>query len=99
MRYLEDVYVQEFIAELDRKSTRLNSSHLGISYAVFCLKKKKDYTSQDGDSYGILHDGYDRQAEEQGYETRIDIRLLAGILSPVSRTERARVVTDTSSYP
>src|ERR1035441_10789852 len=27
----------------DRKSTRLNSSHLGISYAVFCLKKKKDH--------------------------------------------------------
>src|SRR5436853_3727832 len=26
----------------DRKSTRLNSSHLGISYAVFCLKKKKN---------------------------------------------------------
>src|SRR5262245_63707539 len=26
--------------EVDRKSTRLNSSHLGISYAVFCLKKK-----------------------------------------------------------
>src|SRR2546430_10001496 len=31
-------------AELDRKSTRLNSSHSQISYAVFCLKKKK--TSQ-----------------------------------------------------
>src|SRR5256885_4534149 len=29
----------------DRKSTRLNSSHLVISYAVFCLKKKKKYTS------------------------------------------------------
>src|SRR5258705_6334267 len=28
-------------AREDRKSTRLNSSHLGISYAVFCLKKKK----------------------------------------------------------
>src|SRR5258705_2742331 len=27
--------------EEDRKSTRLNSSHLGISYAVFCLKKKE----------------------------------------------------------
>src|SRR5262245_62536202 len=27
-------------ASIDRKSTRLNSSHLGISYAVFCLKKK-----------------------------------------------------------
>src|SRR5262245_62666468 len=30
----------------DRKSTRLNSSHLGISYAVFCLKKKKKTTDQ-----------------------------------------------------
>src|SRR3712207_8102586 len=28
-------------ADLDRKSTRLNSSHANISYAVFCLKKKK----------------------------------------------------------
>src|SRR5699024_12289865 len=30
--------------DLDRKSTRLNSSHVSISYAVFCLKKKKVYT-------------------------------------------------------
>src|SRR3712207_8320514 len=30
-------------AGLDRKSTRLNSSHANISYAVFCLKKKKKY--------------------------------------------------------
>src|SRR5262245_65333759 len=30
----------------DRKSTRLNSSHLGISYAVFCLKKKKKKKAQ-----------------------------------------------------
>src|SRR2546426_2590337 len=29
----------------DRKSTRLNSSHLVISYAVFCLKKKKNHTA------------------------------------------------------
>src|SRR5256885_9962968 len=29
---------------VDRKSTRLNSSHLVISYAVFCLKKKKKYS-------------------------------------------------------
>src|SRR5688572_31518926 len=29
------------LADLDRKSTRLNSSHSQISYAVFCLKKKK----------------------------------------------------------
>src|SRR5688572_32351192 len=32
---------QQLEAELDRKSTRLNSSHSQISYAVFCLKKKK----------------------------------------------------------
>src|SRR5256885_12719135 len=31
--------------DLDRKSTRLNSSHLVISYAVFCLKKKKTHKS------------------------------------------------------
>src|SRR2546426_4968371 len=30
-----------YLIEIDRKSTRLNSSHLVISYAVFCLKKKK----------------------------------------------------------
>src|SRR2546422_6189211 len=34
----------------DRKSTRLNSSHGYISYAVFCLKKKKEYTRED--TYG-----------------------------------------------
>src|SRR3712207_7241331 len=32
---------QEWQDRLDRKSTRLNSSHANISYAVFCLKKKK----------------------------------------------------------
>src|SRR5689334_24312225 len=37
-RYL----VSEREEELDRKSTRLNSSHSSISYAVFCLKKKKN---------------------------------------------------------
>src|SRR5262245_12522423 len=36
-----DFEVFQGIAREDRKSTRLNSSHLGISYAVFCLKKKK----------------------------------------------------------
>src|SRR5947199_6043170 len=37
----ESVYYRNLLASCeDRKSTRLNSSHLGISYAVFCLKKK-----------------------------------------------------------
>src|SRR5437899_8168694 len=34
---------------VDRKSTRLNSSHLGISYAVFCLKKKKTSSNFSGE--------------------------------------------------
>src|SRR5262245_62525318 len=39
----------------DRKSTRLNSSHLGISYAVFCLKKKsiRRYMPESYIRYGI----------------------------------------------
>src|SRR5207249_2186407 len=32
---------------IDRKSTRLNSSHVSISYAVFCLKKKKKYNKKN----------------------------------------------------
>src|SRR5689334_23804058 len=35
------------VIEVDRKSTRLNSSHSSISYAVFCLKKKTFSSSQD----------------------------------------------------
>src|SRR3712207_7782234 len=35
----------ERLHRADRKSTRLNSSHANISYAVFCLKKKKTYLS------------------------------------------------------
>src|SRR5437868_12875699 len=34
------IRVGQILAEQDRKSTRLNSSHVSISYAVFCLKKK-----------------------------------------------------------
>src|SRR3712207_8790537 len=36
--------------QLDRKSTRLNSSHANISYAVFCLKKKKTYIPHSSDT-------------------------------------------------
>src|SRR2546429_5497315 len=39
----------------DRKSTRLNSSHGYISYAVFCLKKKKKYNSEDNYTIYFLH--------------------------------------------
>src|SRR5947199_7194331 len=46
---------------IDRKSTRLNSSHLGISYAVFCLKKKKSITrksKKDLPYNAEAHDGW-----------------------------------------
>src|SRR3712207_8773459 len=36
---------RELVEALDRKSTRLNSSHANISYAVFCLKKKTKISS------------------------------------------------------
>src|SRR5258705_3050679 len=39
--------VTNIVLNQDRKSTRLNSSHLGISYAVFCLKKKRANTYSD----------------------------------------------------
>src|SRR2546426_2268528 len=49
-------------ARSDRKSTRLNSSHLVISYAVFCLKKKKKknraVTSITYNSEGVQHETY-----------------------------------------
>src|SRR3712207_7996832 len=44
---IEDVVRFRPAVPADRKSTRLNSSHANISYAVFCLKKKKQNTHQD----------------------------------------------------
>src|SRR5438874_3624606 len=51
-RYLSDINGQVFVffvltvAAADRKSTRLNSSHVEISYAVFCLKKKRKQATE-----------------------------------------------------
>src|SRR5690554_7468148 len=39
--HAQEVQFNDIRTTLDRKSTRLNSSHVRISYAVFCLKKKK----------------------------------------------------------
>src|SRR5438045_6898126 len=53
------------ISTADRKSTRLNSSHLGISYAVFCLKKK---TKQKSSEYLPLKR---RAANERSAQTQL----------------------------
>src|SRR2546429_5676901 len=47
-------WYQDFFSLLDRKSTRLNSSHGYISYAVFCLKKKQKYRLHDKEYYHSL---------------------------------------------
>src|SRR5699024_12224970 len=50
-RYVLQMYLQRVLNVAngrDRKSTRLNSSHVSISYAVFCLKKKKKRRGQLG---------------------------------------------------
>src|SRR5258708_8731470 len=40
------IHAVQHVMDKDRKSTRLNSSHQIISYAVFCLKKKKEHIQQ-----------------------------------------------------
>src|SRR5436305_5127164 len=62
------------IGQRDRKSTRLNSSHVRISYAVFCLKKKKSRTSSARQAYSayVTIDYRSRQAPDAH---RRDLRL------------------------
>src|SRR5256885_5980312 len=50
----------------DRKSTRLNSSHLVISYAVFCLKKKKN-TAIDTIDYVLMTDTIVKYNKKMSY--------------------------------
>src|SRR2546426_4450581 len=51
---------------VDRKSTRLNSSHLVISYAVFCLKKKKDNQDEhDTDRCSDIVTEYDSRRDNK----------------------------------
>src|SRR5438874_5216013 len=53
-----------FRPALDRKSTRLNSSHVEISYAVFCLKKKKKKKNKKENN--------EKKIEQSRYECRIE---------------------------
>src|SRR5947199_3030569 len=58
------IFRQHRKVAIDRKSTRLNSSHLGISYAVFCLKKKMTKT-QDEPNRQIIQRRHESQYHPQ----------------------------------
>src|SRR5256885_2462054 len=64
----------------DRKSTRLNSSHLVISYAVFCLKKKNNKTF-------AIPNGFERPPRG-AMRGRLVSNLIGDILRPVSHPAR-----------
>src|SRR2546430_7531226 len=53
--------------ERDRKSTRLNSSHSQISYAVFCLKKKKKIQRHISDLKNLLHENNHEHQNQTKY--------------------------------
>src|SRR5256886_5881784 len=76
-------------ASLDRKSTRLNSSHSQISYAVFCLKKKNQHrasaladTSEDG--------GGEREQTEREPRAKADLRAVEREANAFRRRDGAR---------
>src|SRR5256885_10224875 len=69
----------------DRKSTRLNSSHLVISYAVFCLKKKKNYDELIGHSIRHAVKAPGREQEFHFFYLCLQKRVeLYGALQPTS---------------
>src|SRR5256885_5351062 len=62
-----------FMSAADRKSTRLNSSHLVISYAVFCLKKKKSIAPHSAHRYAGVDGGPHVRVEEVRLEKDLTV--------------------------
>src|SRR5256886_6619947 len=81
---------------LDRKSTRLNSSHSQISYAVFCLKKKKNKPFKHHLSPLAVHGsqhllGYEHAADSHAAaQTTTDNTVLSRICAPKPYVTRSR---------
>src|SRR5438445_9355527 len=83
----------------DRKSTRLNSSHANISYAVFCVKKKKH--RNDREAFNGLVPGCDngnnsRRRPRYGIESHVALYRLDGytLLGNLMPADSDRVVPD-----
>src|SRR5258707_9795568 len=77
----------------DRKSTRLNSSHANISYAVFCLKKKKNNRKAFHASFPTAN-----VSKKEMRSTAIDLRhpILAVWLSENGRIETSELIKSTA---
>src|SRR5438045_4569290 len=84
----------------DRKSTRLNSSHLGISYAVFCLKKKNKINPDSRPDKAVILSEAQRSRRIYDYSARLDEHKLKDhaneprIRDTVNKMTRIRVCTD-----
>src|SRR6202040_642134 len=65
------------VAPEDRKSTRLNSSHVESSYAVFCLKKKKAGTDHSGFFFGLRAQRTRGRSTMAGTYRRVSLLALA----------------------
>src|SRR2546430_2927905 len=70
----------DYCERRDRKSTRLNSSHSQISYAVFCLKKKKDKVYHVLDFVEFLESKY---SARQTVEPNVVQKFAAGVQDPL----------------
>src|SRR2546427_7944021 len=82
---------------VDRKSTRLNSSHSQISYAVFCLKKKKKVV----ESLGVNRVSYftdEFLGRHEAVQTKIEVELRTGHFDVLYRltTDRVRLCKEQS---
>src|SRR5947199_6871217 len=74
----------------DRKSTRLNSSHLGISYAVFCLKKKKNIIKRKQ----TRHDARTRDNRSNSEQASVNRHDLRQRIDAVAEAYETQVLVD-----
>src|SRR6266511_4905319 len=90
----------------DRKSTRLNSSHVKISYAVFCLKKKKEEQGDEGDQPEKRHQPFHRRAAQSSrcgrrggrYRLRLDLEAVAFFFLMIRRPPRSTLFPYTTLF-
>src|SRR5256886_6796345 len=84
-----------FIVRVDRKSTRLNSSHSQISYAVFCLKKKKiDNLASVFRSDNLITLVLHCRCTYNNVKKRRSDRPLVPIRHPLNTADRQETITD-----